>query len=98
MNGTLTLLIPSWRVRSLLTWLSHRTYLQLLPLAALGARVLFTGSAPMWVRTLAAVATVLLVLVTSAGVRLHDELDDAGIPCTWCGLEAGTDDDQEDGR
>lgn len=98
MTGTLTMLIPSWRVRSLLTWLSHRTYLQALPLAALGARVLFTGEAPMWVRLLVAVATVALVLATSAGNRLHDELDDAGIPCTWCGLEADADDDQEGER
>ena len=88
---SLTLLIPSCRIRSVCLWLSRRPAWQLIPLAAIGVRVVLGWSIPEWVPTPAGVLTVVLVAATSLGCRLHDELNEAGIPCRHCDAEIETD-------
>lgn len=84
---SLTILVPDG-VRSACLWLSHRPAWQLIPLAAIGVRVVLGWSIPGWVPTPAGVLTVVLVVATTVGCRLHDELHRAGIPCRHCDIEA----------
>lgn len=83
-----TLLIAPDRLRWALTWLSHRSGIGYVPLAAYGARVALGWGVPTWAGPAALALSVLLIVAGMLGGRLHDELDDAGLPCRWCDLRA----------
>jgi hypothetical protein len=90
---SLLVLISSYRVRAVCTWVSHRTELVMVPAAVVGALVI--GGLPvvgLWL-TAAGVATGLLVAVAATGELLHAELDRAGVPCASCEIAGEVDDD-----
>ncbi|MCL6281827.1 hypothetical protein M3398_31725 [Streptomyces albidoflavus] len=88
---SLAALISSYRVRSALAWLAHHRHLQVLPLVLLGLTVVARVPVPPAVTGPAAVATLVVVLATLAGDHLHDEYDDAGLPCPHCDITADLD-------
>ncbi|MEU6238684.1 hypothetical protein [Kitasatospora sp. NPDC047058] len=81
---SLVLTIKSWRLRSALMWLAHHGDWRLLPLVVAGALVGLGQAVPEWLRTSVLPLTGALVAAGWLGGRLHDELDDVGIPCRWC--------------
>ncbi|MFJ5646387.1 hypothetical protein [Streptomyces sp. NPDC093223] len=88
MSGRLFLLIRSWRVRAALLWLAHRPSAMIGPLAGIGLADFLGLDTPAWVVTAGGWLTTLLVPATLLGMRLHRELDEPGVPCRWCPIEA----------
>jgi hypothetical protein len=84
---SITLLVGSDRLRSALAWSAHRSGWWLAPLAALGIRAALGWHMPTWAGPAALATSVLLLAANWAGGRLHDELDDAGLPCRWCDVD-----------
>ncbi|WP_157855479.1 hypothetical protein [Kitasatospora purpeofusca] len=77
-------MIRSWRTRAALMWLAHHPDVRPLPLLAAGVIATTGRLVPDWLGVSALPLTAVLFSAGWVGGRLHDELDEAGIPCRWC--------------
>ncbi|WP_159394322.1 hypothetical protein [Streptomyces sp. NRRL S-495] len=64
--------------------MAHHPDARLLPLLAAGVIATTGRLVPDWLGVSVLPLTAVLFAAGWVGNRLHDELDEAGVPCRWC--------------